>query len=130
MNQVITLRAHHLLCLQGFQGYGYSKKFVKNMAQIFAKMKSDTSLKIIAKPDDVCSACPHNKNNLCNKNNDAGNSIREFDQEVVRKLDLSIGKRYEAKPLFNRVKKVLNNEVIIEDLCSDCDWVEECLLRK
>ena len=30
----IKLRGHHLLCLQGFQGYAYDDSFVKNMTYI------------------------------------------------------------------------------------------------
>ena len=31
---LITLRGHHLLCIQGYQGYGYSEKFTDNMDNI------------------------------------------------------------------------------------------------
>jgi hypothetical protein len=33
-NEVIKLRVHHLLCLQGYQGYGYDECFKKNLENI------------------------------------------------------------------------------------------------
>lgn len=37
-NNPIYLRAHHLLCLQGYQGYGYDEKFKKNMDKVFYQL--------------------------------------------------------------------------------------------
>ena len=33
-SEPIRIRAHHLLCMQGFQGYGYNKTFTENMTHI------------------------------------------------------------------------------------------------
>ncbi len=41
-DSIINIRAHHLLCLQGFQGYGYSQDFVRNMAEIIKKIGKTT----------------------------------------------------------------------------------------
>jgi hypothetical protein len=32
--RVLKVRAHHLLCMQGFQGSGYSPEFVENFIKI------------------------------------------------------------------------------------------------
>ena len=56
----LTLRGHHLLCLQGFQGYGYDDKFVKNMSYINNLRKSEnTTVSITNKADDICRCCPN-----------------------------------------------------------------------
>ena len=35
---IIYLRGHHLLCLQGYQGYGYDEKFKKSMDKVFCQL--------------------------------------------------------------------------------------------
>lgn len=82
-NNRIYLRGHHLLCLQGYQGYGYDKKFRKNMDNIFHKLnindinkvnKINTNNKkhiikpkiiLTDNPDDLCAYCPKLKENKC-----------------------------------------------------------------
>ena len=62
----IKLRGHHLLCLQGFQGYGYNDSFVKNMTYINNLRKSEnTTITITNKADYICRCCPNLKNDLC-----------------------------------------------------------------
>ena len=49
----LTLRGHHLLCLKGFQGYGYDENFVKNMIEVNSKRKlSTTTVSLTNKADD------------------------------------------------------------------------------
>ena len=50
----LVLRGHHLLCLQGFQGYGYDEDFVKNMTEInFSRKQKDTLISITNENDDI-----------------------------------------------------------------------------
>lgn len=91
-NNLIYLRGHHLLCLQGYQGYGYDEKFKKNMDNIFHQLNIDniynannrdkdnkdnidnnnTNINnynnviiLTDYPDDLCVCCPKLKNNQC-----------------------------------------------------------------
>lgn len=86
-NNPIYLRAHHLLCLQGYQGYGYDEKFKKNMDKVFYQLnihnnniknnynddgnedKDNENIKNIIiltdSPDDLCSYCPNLIDNKC-----------------------------------------------------------------
>ena len=36
---MIYLRAHHILCILQFRGYGYSDEFIKNMQNIMNRLK-------------------------------------------------------------------------------------------
>lgn len=58
----IRIRAHHLLCIPGFQGYGYSSDFIIHMEKIISFLKSNPNadLQIVDNTDELCSRCPHN----------------------------------------------------------------------
>ncbi len=57
----IRIRAHHLLYIQGFQGYGYSSEFVTHIERIDSFLKSNPyhKLQIIVETDEICSKCPY-----------------------------------------------------------------------
>ena len=104
----LTLRGHHLLCLQGFQGYGYDDKFVKNMSYINNLRKSEnTTVSITNKADDICRCCPNLKNNLCG-NEKQNAEIIKMDNEILSKIDNS--KEYDALKLFNETKHIFNSK--------------------
>ncbi|HII92208.1 MAG TPA: DUF1284 domain-containing protein, partial [Methanosarcina sp.] len=39
-SKCLKIRAHHLCCIQGFQGYGYSPVFVANMRAVISDIKA------------------------------------------------------------------------------------------
>jgi len=55
----VELRAHNLLCIQGFVGKGYSPEFVANMTRVIESLGDETRVTVIAAPDALCSACPN-----------------------------------------------------------------------
>ena len=121
----LVLRGHHLLCLKGFQGYGYDDGFVENMTEINAARKDSTATITLANsPDDICRACPNLKGNLC-ENEDQNKRIVEMDNEVLKKLDAS--KEYNAVELFNEVDSIFNTKESVSKICSNCMWHEKCL---
>lgn len=124
----IKLRGHHLLCLLGFQGYGYSEDFVLNMTRINEMRKSkDTLISLTNKPDDICSACPNLKNNLC-YNEKQNEIIVKMDNEVLSKINAD--KEYNSLELFNEVSLIFNTADSVKNICNDCKWVNECLFYK
>ena len=124
----IKLRGHHLLCLQGFQGYGYSEDFVSNMTRINELRKSDEcNISLTNEPDDICSACPNLKNNLCE--NEIQNSIIvKMDNEVLSKLNSD--KEHNSIDLFDEVASKFNSLKSVENICNGCKWTDECLFYK
>ena len=49
------IRPHHMLCMQFFEGKGYSDGFVASMAAIKEKLeKEDPQVEIVEGTDDVC----------------------------------------------------------------------------
>ena len=124
----LKLRGHHLLCLQGFQGYGYGEEFVLNMTHINEMRKSkDTIITLTNDCDDICTSCPNLKNNIC-ENEKQNNKIKKMDNEVLSKLD--INKEYNALELFDEVAFKFNTLDSVKNICVGCKWNEECLFYK
>ena len=121
----LILRGHHLLCLKGFQGYGYDENFVRNMKDVNSKIKlNSTTVLLTDEPDDICKACPNLKNNLC-RNEYENERIISMDNEVLKKLDHS--KEHNAVELFNEIDELFNSEESVSEICFNCMWHEKCL---
>ena len=122
----IRIRAHHLLCIQGFQGYGYTKDFVLHMERVNSFLKSNFhyNLQIVVKSDELCSQCPHDVDGRCIKGSVDG--INEFDRLVVEKANLNLKHIYTVSEAFITVNKNLNRDHIVS-LCSGCSWQDKCL---
>lgn len=128
IQDVIKIRAHHLLCMQGFQGYGYSKDFTTNMAQVIKNLKSpNREIEIIAECDAICLPCPHKKDRVCRKNPSSTVELKNIDTYILKKLGFENGSKIKAEDIFPFVKTKLNDSDI-KYICGDCQWVEKCLL--
>ena len=121
----LILRGHHLLCLKGFQGYGYDESFVKNMTEINSKRKlPETEISLTSCADDVCKACPNLKDGLCG-NEIQNEKIVKMDEEVLKKLDCE--KTYNSQELFEKIDVLFNSEESVSKICFNCIWHEKCL---
>ncbi|ACV25331.1 DUF1284 domain-containing protein [Methanocaldococcus fervens] len=122
MKNILKIRAHHLLCMQGFQGYGYSEEFIKNMAKIVEVIDLNPEIEVIAKCDVICSYCPYNINGKCQKG-----KVEDMDLKVLKKLNLKEGSRVRAKDLISLVNERFENFYDVLDVCGDCEWKSKCL---
>ena len=121
----LILRGHHLLCLKGFQGYGYDAIFVENMNEVNSKRKlHTTTVTITNEADDLCKYCPNLKNNLC-ENKSHNERIVRMDEEVIKKLDSS--NEYNSVELFEEIDKIFNTKESVSKICFNCIWHEKCL---
>jgi len=121
----LILRGHHLLCLKGFQGYGYDNEFIENMISINSKRKLDTTtIQLTDSSDDICSACPNLKNNIC-QSNIQNEKIVNMDNEILKKLDRE--KEYNSKELFDKIDDIFNTKESVSKICFNCMWHEKCL---
>jgi uncharacterized protein len=125
----IRIRAHHLLCIQGFQGYGYDQDFIQRMGEIIAFLESDPShkIEIVTESDEICKTCP----NLIGKHciNDHYSKIRKLDVHVINHSFL----KENSIISFNRAIDAVNNNLKPEDIkiiCESCDWINKCLFYK
>lgn len=121
----LILRGHHLLCLKGFQGYGYDESFVKNMTEINSKRKlPETKITLTSSADDVCKACPNLKNGLCG-NEIQNEKIVKMDEEVLKNIDCE--KTYDSQELFEKIDTIFNSKESVSKICFNCIWHEKCL---
>lgn len=127
-SDVIKIRAHHLLCMQGFQGYGYTRKFQRNMERIIHYLKSypHSEIKVVADADIICESCPHLENGRCNRNLNS-QSIKSIDLKVLKKLEIEEGQIGQARNLFCQVNERFNNLKERDNICGSCSWKDKCL---
>lgn len=120
------IRGHHLLCLLGFKGYGYSKAFVENMRIISTQINAEPDsviLKVVERPDDICTSCPHLGENGCLQNGpNSEDMVRKRDNRVVHALNLIPEGFLSWSSIILRIKEHIT-PFDLPFLCGDCKWL-------
>lgn len=124
----IKIRAHHLLCMQGFQGYGYSPEFERKMDEIINYIKSHPhcKLQVVADVDILCQHCPHQEDGRCNKSTYSNSFIIDMDFLILKKLDIKERREELAQNLFLQVNEVFKDQDDLKDICGNCSWKDKC----
>lgn len=122
----IVIRAHHLLCIQGFQGYGYTPDFEQHMGSFVVFLNSNPSFKlqIVAENDEICSHCPYEVDGLCEK--DSQNEIVKVDNLVIERASLDINQINSIEDTIELINNNLNRNDLVE-ICFNCNWKDICL---
>ena len=76
---VISLRPHHGLCLQFFEGKGYSDGFTAHMGQVKAFLEAGARITVTEADDEICSRCPNRKGHGCISDE----KVRSYDRKVL-----------------------------------------------
>jgi len=115
--------------MQGFQGYGYSKKFVKNMTAVITELTAnqDTEIEIVCESDIICSQCPFDKDNKCAMTANANEHMRNRDSAIIDTLGLIPNARMKIKDVQDLIEKKINTPEITQKLCGTCLWKKKCL---
>ncbi|OPY31969.1 MAG: hypothetical protein A4E32_01577 [Methanomassiliicoccales archaeon PtaU1.Bin124] len=106
-----------------FTGSGYDERFVDNMYDILDRMEERGNvINIVTGCDDVCSACPHMIDGVC----EWKGSVAGKDASVLRFLGLE-----EWSVLSTREMNLLLDERLagledIRSVCGECDWSGLC----
>ncbi|WP_026883931.1 DUF1284 domain-containing protein [Clostridium akagii] len=124
-NEILNIRAHHLLCIQGFQGYGYSGEFVENMGKIVKYIKENPKekIRIVEYCDNICLSCKNNISDMC-KNCE---SVDNMDKRLLDKLKLTSEQVVNIEEAFNLVNDKLKSLQDAYEICGECSWSEKCL---
>lgn len=115
----ILLRGHHLLCLLGYRGMGYSEAYAANMSQAHERLrtKPETEVELVEGPDDLCVCFPADQAYHC----DNGSVFRK-DAFVLERLGLRIGEVRTWAEVQKRIAAQVTPEHIPE-WCAACPWL-------
>lgn len=119
------LRGHHLLCVHGFQGFGYSPSFIQKMEEIVSEVRNEQlhfPIRVVTELDDACSACPHRRDGYCGAGEGSEKHVMGMDRKVIAHLGLEAGKTYSKKELIARTIERVKPEDL-ELLCDGCSWL-------
>ena len=124
MKKKVVLRGHHLLCVHGFQGMGYSPEFVKKMTEIVAAIRDeqiDFSIKVVDELDETCIVCPHSRKGICNAPK-ANEFVQGLDRKILTHLQIEKNHLYRKEELVSLVaEKVTPDD--LDFLCEGCSWL-------
>jgi len=119
----VRLRAHNLLCIQGFVGLGYSPEFVAAMTDVVGALDDDARVEVLDSPDVLCEACPNLGAGGCGLHG-AGSEpgIVLQDRKVLERLGLVRGAVVTWRSVLDRIRRTVAPEDL-DGLCGACPWL-------
>ena len=119
----MKIRAHNLLCIQGFVGKGYSPEFVANMTRIVGGLGGTTRVTVVAEPDSLCSACPNLKASGCALHGEGTEKgIVHQDRDVLARLGLVAGETVTWGEILDRIRRSVAPDDL-DGICGTCPWL-------
>lgn len=119
------IRPHHGMCLYFFEGKGYSNTFSEHMAQVKEELlqnNGEVLLELVTQTDDICGACPHNRNGKC----ETCEKVNVYDAGVLAYCGLESGQRITFRELETLVETKILQEGHGRKICGDCEWSSIC----
>jgi hypothetical protein len=119
----VRIRAHNLLCIQGFVGKGYSPEFVANMKAIVGGLGGTTEVTVVAEPDSLCAKCPNLKDGSCALHGEGTEkSIVRQDLDVLRRLGLEANATTTWGDILARIRASVRPDDL-DEICGTCPWL-------
>jgi len=121
----MRIRAHNLLCIQGFRGRGYDARFVANMTRVVDELRADPAraVTVTAGPDDLCAACPNLADTGCALHGEGTErGIVSQDEDVAGRLGLEPGTAMSWEQIVGRVKERVAPDDL-DAICGRCPWL-------
>ncbi len=119
----ISLRGHHLICLQFLHGEGYSVEFARNILHLREQFERDGAV-VTTGHDEICVACPRTEGHACMTCPDSEEHVHDLDVLAFELLEVGPGQQILAPELLDRVSAILPEWR--ERACSQCVWAEVC----
>jgi uncharacterized protein len=112
------LRGHHLFCLLGYRGMGYSEEYVKNMTRLHQTLRENpnTLVELVDGPDQLCAKFPNSGIYHCQDDH-----IYVRDAAILEKMGLRIGQVLS----WGEIEACIRKAVVPSDIqvvCKTCSW--------
>jgi len=119
----VRIRAHNLLCIQGFVGEGYSPDFVANMTRVVASLHAAAEVTVVDRPDVLCEACPNLAGDGCALHG-AGTErgIVAQDRDVMHRLGIAAGETLPWGEVLRRIRAAVAPGDL-DTICGTCPWL-------
>ena len=119
-----SLRPHHGMCFQFYEGKGYSPDFTDYMGKMIEDFEDAPQqvVRIIPATDIVCENCPNNEAGVCVSQD----KVTRYDEEVLKACRISDGEMMPYSEFLTLVKERIINRNLRSTICSDCSWDYIC----
>lgn len=119
----MRIRAHNLLCIQGFVGKGYSPEFVANMSEVIDGLRNRSEVTVLAEPDAICDACPNLAESGCALHGEGSEQgIVRQDRDVMARLGIEEGATLAWGLIVERVAERVRPDDL-DEICGSCPWL-------
>lgn len=123
---ILKLRPHHGLCVQFFQGEGYSLAYVEHLRAVIGLLNRGARIELVDTPDCICAACPHCVNGVC----DDEAKVRRFDRKTLALSGFQSGDVMTFRKFARRMRYTVICQNKLFDVCGDCEWAYICHHRE
>ncbi len=113
----LTLRPHHVLCMNFYEGKGYDGAFTENAGAVLRRLRAGEPFTVTPGPDALCAACPNLTQGLCRWQK----KVLRYDERAAALLQL---KEY-GEYTFNAFPRPLA-AALLPEVCADCEWYALC----
>ncbi len=121
----IQLRPHHGLCIQHYEGKGYSAEFTRHMNALIDHLNKNpkTMLKLQCHTDILCGHCPHNDNEVC----ESAQKVARIDHAVLETCGCKEGDLLSTDDYFSLVREKIIDKRLEAHICKNCQWLDICI---
>ena len=125
---MVRLRAHHLMCIQGFRGHGYDPAFTAHLGRIAAAVALDPSapVTVVDGVDDVCAGCPNRAGEACAWPGGGEEDVRRHDALVMDAIGLRPGDSTSFAAVADRLRREPTALEAVLASCRACRWAGVC----
>ena len=121
------LRGHHIFCLLGYRGMGYSKEYVDNMTRLHQTLRDHpkTWVELVKGPDQLCEKYPNSGEYHCQKEH-----IYHRDSIILEKLGLEIGQILNWEDIEASIRKSMSYPLISKPYAKPVPGVHMAFVKK
>lgn len=117
------IRFHHGLCINFFEGKGYSPEFAENMTAVIELLnRENPEIEITLNNDIICEKCPNLTDGICR----SIEKVSHYDKKVMDLCGFSDGERIQWKDFQKKVSDRIITAGKLHEVCSHCSWLYIC----